>query len=138
MNQRHEEEEPGKRKRLDELFADEPFLSPTMKARRLHEKLSQQSAGLDAGDTTIGQGMLREAFVQAQSDSAVKPELNRAPFNEQHQEQASTPVSLIDAAIFLRSRGTQAPRSMSAAAQQNLTAFRDNALLSWLRPIQDR
>lgn len=27
--------------RLDDLFADEPYLSPTMKARRLHEKLQE-------------------------------------------------------------------------------------------------
>jgi len=26
-----------RRRRVDELFADEPFLSPTMRARRLHE-----------------------------------------------------------------------------------------------------
>ena len=32
--------ETARNKRLDELFADEPHLSPTMKARRLHEKLA--------------------------------------------------------------------------------------------------
>src|SRR2546430_17477557 len=35
-----------RRLKLDELFGDEPFLSPTMKARRLHEKLQEdQSSG---------------------------------------------------------------------------------------------
>jgi hypothetical protein len=28
-----------RRRKLDDLFSDEPFLSPTMKARRLHEKI---------------------------------------------------------------------------------------------------
>lgn len=36
-----------RRKRLDELFADEPHLSPTMKARRLHEKLNGFDAQTD-------------------------------------------------------------------------------------------
>lgn len=29
----------SRRRKLDDLFGDEPFLSPTMKARRLHEKM---------------------------------------------------------------------------------------------------
>lgn len=38
--------ETARNKRLDELFAEEPHLSPTMKARRLHEKLeTAQKAG---------------------------------------------------------------------------------------------
>ena len=36
--------ETARNKRLDELFADEPHLSPTMKARRLHEKLEAAQA----------------------------------------------------------------------------------------------
>ena len=36
--------ETARNKRLDELFADEPHLSPTMKARRLHEKLDAAQA----------------------------------------------------------------------------------------------
>lgn len=31
-------------RQLDALFADEPYLSPTMKARRLHEKLQEARA----------------------------------------------------------------------------------------------
>ncbi len=34
----------ARHQRLDELFADEPHLSPTMKARRLHEKLEAAQA----------------------------------------------------------------------------------------------
>ena len=37
----HLEITDARRKRLDELFVDEPFLSPTMKARTLHEKLHE-------------------------------------------------------------------------------------------------
>ena len=37
--------ETARMKRLDELFADEPHLSPTMKARRLHEKMDANAAG---------------------------------------------------------------------------------------------
>src|SRR5437016_3668498 len=35
----------ARRRRLDALFADEPFLSPTMKARRLYEKLHELPGG---------------------------------------------------------------------------------------------
>ncbi len=32
-------DEAGRKRHLEALFADEPFLSPTMKARRMHEKM---------------------------------------------------------------------------------------------------
>ena len=41
-----------RRRKLDDLFSDEPFLSPTMRARRLHEKiggLSPASEPMQAG-----------------------------------------------------------------------------------------
>src|SRR5262245_5473010 len=34
----------SRQRQLEALFADEPFLSPTMKARRLHEKLQELRA----------------------------------------------------------------------------------------------
>lgn len=34
-----------RRRKLDELFADEPYLSATMKARLLHEKLAGEESG---------------------------------------------------------------------------------------------
>jgi hypothetical protein len=50
MNELHNPEEgDSRRRKLDDLFADEPFLSPTMKARRLHEKL-QEMQNKDAID----------------------------------------------------------------------------------------
>lgn len=41
----HPSQGDGRRRRLDELFADEPFLSPTMKARRLHDKMTARRVG---------------------------------------------------------------------------------------------
>ena len=40
--------EDVRQRKLDELFGDEPFLSPTMKARRLHEKSAEQPVGSGA------------------------------------------------------------------------------------------
>src|SRR5579862_2828791 len=33
-------DEAGRKRHLEALFADEPYLSPTMKARRMHEKVA--------------------------------------------------------------------------------------------------
>src|SRR5690242_1164317 len=41
-----------RKQQLEALFADEPFLSPTMKARRLHEKLRE----LQAAETASAPG----------------------------------------------------------------------------------
>ncbi len=48
-----------RRRKLDDLFADEPFLSPTMKARRLHEKLLE----LQNREDINAQGLPSSAYV---------------------------------------------------------------------------
>ena len=60
MNAPFEEPSPNpdlngdaKKRKLDELFADEPYLSPTMKARLLHEKL-QQAEERDIAENIFG------------------------------------------------------------------------------------
>lgn len=58
-----EAEETPRRRKLDELFADEPFLSPTMKARRLHEKLNTMR--IEEQGQQAAQGLPTEAYVQS-------------------------------------------------------------------------
>jgi hypothetical protein len=140
MNQRFEDEEqPGqKRRRLDELFADEPFLSPTMKARRLHEKLDEQAGDFpDLGASQAAQGLPAEAYVRSVSERPEPAPLPVAPSGITPDAGAPA-VSLIDAAIFLRSHGQQAPRTVGSAARENLIRFRDMQLLTWARAVEER
>jgi hypothetical protein len=44
-------DDAGRKRHLEALFADEPFLSPTMKARRMHEKL-HEARERDNGERT--------------------------------------------------------------------------------------
>jgi hypothetical protein len=145
MNQRHEQdEEPSspRRRRLDELFADEPFLSPTMKARRLHEKLNERlneppgDSPNDASRPT--QGLPSEAFVRSVPEWPTQPAASASPGLRSASVSDAAPVSLIDAAIFLRSKGKQAPRTVSIPAQEKLAAFRDATLTSWVKAVEDR
>lgn len=122
------EQEP-KRRKLDELFADEPFLSTTMKARRLHEKLRQyHHAELDAE-----QLLPTEAFVQdrpARSHSAGGYSSDRTTGLE---EEA---VSLSVAASYLRAQRvgiSPEGEQMSAALAERLLRFRDEVLPEWLK-----
>lgn len=143
MNQRHEQDDDTsspRRRRLDELFADQPFLSPTMKARRLHEKLYEQSAedaSRQASPET--QGLPSEAYVRSVADCFDRLERTdtcNAPYSR-CQDKAASPVTLIDAAIYLRSKGSQTPRTVSVGAQERLTAFRDSALKMWVIAVEN-
>jgi hypothetical protein len=137
MNQRFEDEEQPeqKRRRLDELFADEPFLSPTMKARRLHEKLNEQAGDFpELGASQAAQGLPAEAYVRSVPEK--RDPVDPAAANPQ--EAVAPAVSLIDAAIFLRSGGHQAPRTVGAAARENLARFRHTHLAMWVRAIEER
>ncbi|HXG23281.1 MAG TPA: hypothetical protein VNJ09_01905 [Chthonomonadales bacterium] len=124
------EQEP-KRRKLDELFADEPFLSTTMKARRLHEKLRQyHHAELDAEHP-----LPTEAFVQdrpARSHAAGGYSGDRTIGVE---EEA---VSLSVAAGYLRARRagiSPEGERISAAIAERLQRFRDEVLSEWMKGL---
>jgi hypothetical protein len=143
MNQRHEQEDDSsgpRRRRLDELFADEPFLSPTMKARRLLEKLNEQSADNAPGQASPEtQGLPSEAYVRSAPERSVRRESAQPRFTpgaEPHGKAVPT-VSLIDAAIYLRSKGSQTPRTVSMEAQGRLAAFRGSVLETWVTAVEE-
>ena len=103
--------ETARNKRLDELFADEPHLSPTMMARRLHEKLEAAQAE-NSGWIPI---------VPPLPDAGAEPK-------------AQT-VSLTQAAEILRaSADWTAPAD---AAMARLFRFRDTALTRWLAAVPE-
>lgn len=113
--------EPRKR-RLDELFADEPWLSPTMRARRLHEKIREAENGILPVVDEGTQGLPAEAYVKSVKPAPTLPE---ATAMEDGIDRGS--VSLADAAQFLRGK-----KSLPEAGEKRLRAFRDAHLYSWL------
>jgi hypothetical protein len=114
--------EPRKR-RLDELFADEPWLSPTMRARRLHEKIREAENGVlpVVGEAT--QGLPAEAYVKSVKPAPTLPEATDLADGLE-----SVSVSLVDAAQFLRGK-----KSLPEVAEKRLRAFRDAQLYGWLQ-----
>ena len=58
-------DDAGRKRHLEALFADEPFLSPTMKARRMHEKLHEAKE--------------RESFSGDRTGLMFGPEAGRGP-----------------------------------------------------------
>lgn len=120
--------EDVKKRRLDELFADEPYLSATMKARRLHEKLEE----FESRDGAV-QELPREAFV---ADLSARP----GPLNDEAAERdALRPQQMLRlpaAKEYLRAR----PGVLEAYADRGildqevaarLRRFRDEVLPKW-------
>lgn len=124
------EQEP-KRRKLEELFADEPFLSATMKARRLHDKLRQYyHAELDAE-----QPLPTEAFVQdrpARAHSAGGYSCDRTIGGEEEVASLSVAASYFRA---LRAGISPEGEQMSAATAERLRRFRDEVLTEWLKGL---
>jgi hypothetical protein len=101
-----DEQEPRRRK-LDELFADEPFLSPTMKARRLHEKLNGAPPASEVPTVAY-----------------VRDPATIAPVGP------GGTISLAEAAAYFRSNGEMGRVNESQALR--LRRLQDNILNVWL------
>ncbi|HZP84211.1 MAG TPA: hypothetical protein VFB21_21395 [Chthonomonadaceae bacterium] len=93
--------------RLDDLFADEPYLSPTMKARRLHEKLQEI------------QNAARRAEMLPEERTLYAPPLPDTP--------SAARVSLSQAALYLR-----AGLALRPDTPASLLRFREQTLRQWL------
>ena len=93
--------------RLDDLFADEPYLSPTMKARRLHEKLQE----------------IQNAARRAEMLPEERPHY-AAPLPDASDAMR---VSLSQAALYLRAGLVQRPDT-----PVHLLRFREQTLRQWL------
>jgi hypothetical protein len=124
MNSNQQALDDHKRKlQLDALFADEPFLSPTMKARRLHEKLQELRAAetetaIVAPEKSGASDRLfwiEEQEAAASSPSEPKPE-------------EETPVNFADATACLRGPYATSPSN-------RLYHFRMEVLTQWMRHV---
>ena len=116
----HSEDSESRKRKLDDLFADEPFLSPTMKARRLHEKLQE----LQTRDVIDAGGLPSAACV-----GDISPMLSRTEVNEPVVVQTSEGfVSLTAARRLYRQETVATPREGS----DKLTKLKDNLLNKWM------
>ncbi|HZT43760.1 MAG TPA: hypothetical protein VFA07_16455 [Chthonomonadaceae bacterium] len=118
-----------RRRRLDDLFADEPYLSTTMKARRLHEKLQELRAREQAVQEPPTDARLRERSSPPgaeNSDPALLPEESGVD----ERSQAVDRVSLVRAAEYLRA-GTS-PGQLEPPYAARLLHFREQVLMKWL------
>jgi hypothetical protein len=124
-----------RRKKLDDLFVDEPFLSPTMKAHRLHQKLDHlpPPPGVASGpskearpaEVPIRPADVRPAPTLSFSSAAVPQD---APAESPPE---SGPLSLVEAARYIRWGSIGSRWELPDA--ERLQHFRDQVLRAWLR-----
>ena len=124
-----------RRKRLEQLFAAEPNLSPTMRARQLSEQPDPQSNGHHAiandngpngaGDSTVPvEAVLQGALHVTQSDADLGP--------------PDGMMSIAGARLELRQRASPTDAADLANGERvtdGLDTFRDNVLARWRRDI---
>jgi hypothetical protein len=135
-----------RRRKLDDIFGDDPYLSPTMKARRLHEKLelpetvsieeiSEES--LDSNPETIVVSNPEAHTPDSPSDgSDVSSPLQIVCFDDQATvvlPQNESLISLTEAAALLRSG--QGSGADSSALSMPLLQLRKQVLIPWLNDV---
>ena len=129
-----------RRRRLDDLFADEPYLSTTMKARRLHEKLqelrAQENSGRGAPTETLSRE--RSAFAYPSSDVLSAEALRRQAVAWQAPSAPVDPnrLTLARAAEYLRA-GDQSDEDEPPYGAR-LQRFRAEVLTEWLEAAPER
>jgi hypothetical protein len=130
MDQEQDNDGCAKRRRLDELFADMPHLSTTMKARLLHERLNAR----EPHDQTDTPELPNEAYVRdvgargaritPESAKGIKP----TPAD-------SEPMSLQEAARLLQN--PMLSKFADPWTKERLHALREQVLSSWSIPLPD-
>jgi|SRR5579871_236598 len=117
----------ARRRRLDDLFADEPYLSTTMKARRLHEKLQELRAREQAVQEPPAEAHLLD---RSSADAEADYLLETSGQTSGERLQVTERVSLNGAAEYLRAGvGPGQPEPPYAA---RLLHFREQVLMKWL------
>jgi hypothetical protein len=123
MFDKNESDDLQRRRKLDELFADEPFLSPTMKARRLHEKIQgyQEQNG-------AAQGLPTRAFVLDRG--------NNASHSDSHpkKERAEGNIPFSAAVDYYRELGQV---FTSVDVQNRLIKLKGTVLMTWAKRMPD-
>jgi len=127
-----------RRKRLEQLFAAEPHLSPTMRARQLYDEPETQSNGHHAianDNSAIGlngnpaaSSVPAEASLQSVVNASTDPDSPRP----------DGMMSIAAARLELRQRSSPSGAAELASGEREtdgLDTFRDNVLARWRRDI---
>jgi hypothetical protein len=123
-------DDAGRKRHLEALFADEPFLSPTMKARRMHEKLYEMRAletdnSPRAGVSTLG---LDSPF---QITAREEPAFLRPDFASS----GAPRISFADAVARLHGSGSGGSYDPASDA---IERFRAQVLAVWVQKVDRR
>lgn len=129
-----------RRKKLDELFVEEPYLSPTMKAHRLYQKLDQFQTPPDAASSPSHEAHHAEVLIHpADVPSAPLLSLSSAAAPQDAPEESvptAEPLSLVEAARYIR-WGSIGSR-WEIPEPERLLHFRDQTLRTWLHGAPKR
>jgi hypothetical protein len=129
-----------RRKKLDELFENEPFLSPTMKAHRLYQKLEQQAAPPKTQPDSV-----RDARIEALPNGFGELRLVDASRPQEAVPQAAAPpkessphrlLGLVEAAAYIRHK--PAAGAQEGPAAERLLRFREHVLARWVQDAPRR
>ena len=132
MSEKLEPTRDDRKRRIDELFADEPFLSATMKAKRLHEKLEAGPVSFDVPTQSASGVALAKGW----------PDRLEAPVREVPIEAPKVnPLSLKRAREFLRIETQDGDPGEGAEAleRQNeilLRNLKDGVLSKWIQDMK--
>ena len=119
-------DEAGRKRHLEALFADEPYLSPTMKARRMVEKLN---------DTRARDGGFGERLTV---DSPFSGPVSDDPAFMRFERAAPTGpgISLQEAKKRLGGQGVPDPFAFSPS--DPISYFRTQVLSQWVQKVDRR
>ena len=122
-------DEIGRSRHLDELFADEPFLSPTMKARQMHEKMLELRLSQGAANERPAQSLQDiEANVRQQPVAISTPPARK--------HSGVPKMNFDEARAILRGHGV--PDQYGFDPTDPLSYFRTQVLSQWLQKVEPR
>ena len=127
-----------RRKRLEQLFAAEPHLSPTMRARQLYDPPETQSNGQHAVASDTGQNGLNGAPIPSTlpTGAGLPGALHTAP--DPNAVRPDGMLSIIAARAELRERASPSGVAELASGEREtdgLDTFKDSVLARWRRDI---
>jgi len=130
-NSRQPMDEAGRKRHLEALFADEPFLSPTMKARRMHEKMldgraREGAAGERASTPFLAPDTLHSAVV-LEDPSLMRLERGAAQ---------GPRLTFQEARARLSGQGVPDPFAFSST--DPISYFRTQVLSQWFQKVDKR
>jgi hypothetical protein len=116
---------------LKSLFADDPFLSPTMKARCLHEKLQEMRAR-----ETVPEERIQERRAEPDRLFWIEGQDEPASLRPGRKPESEVRISFEEATECLRR--TVFPTPYANTAPDRLNHFRTQVLPQWLQKVPRR